>query len=111
MLATICQGIEGMFMQQDAGESTVTIGDSTRLRLGLLVSIFFGVVGGLFAGVWWAATLSSKVDYIIEGYSSSRNQITISSQHIAELQQLVQKLEWKVTAAELRLTAQEQKPK
>jgi hypothetical protein len=93
------------------GTDVVTIGESTRLRLGLLIGILAGVVGGIVSGVWWAATLSSKVDYILEGQNGTKAQVIATTAHVSEMQQLIQKLDWRASAAELRISTLEQKTK
>ena len=41
------------------------LGESTPIRLGLLLTIALLLVGGFGGSIWWAATISTKLDAII----------------------------------------------
>lgn len=81
-------------------ESEITVGEKTPVRLGLLLTILAGVFGGLIAGVWWAATISSKVDTLLESNNSSKAQVILLTTHAGEMQQQIQKLDWRITVLE-----------
>lgn len=83
--------------------SESTLSESTKVRLGLLITILLGVFGGLVGGVWWAATITAKVDTLIEFNASTKAQILLDSQHISDLEKATQKLEWKIGVLESKI--------
>lgn len=62
------------------------IGDNTPVRLGLIIALLALCAGGFGLWIWWAATISSKMDTLIGQQTSM---IATSNGHgtaIAELQ-------------------------
>lgn len=46
---------------ENTGESKVIIGEATPVRIGFVILLFAGLV----SSIWWAATITSKLDTLI----------------------------------------------
>lgn len=86
-----------------------TISENTKLRLGLLVSILALVMGGLVTGVWWAATINSKVNTILEYNNYTKEAVKEHGQSISSLEKADQKHDLRQSVLESRVTALEAK--
>lgn len=81
---------------KDEGE---TIGDSTRVRMGLLIVI----LGFCFGGAWWAATIKAKVDTLVELVAKYQTNADRDSATLVLLVNRLEKMEWRLTAMEKKL--------
>lgn len=63
-----------------------TLSENTPVRLGMIF-VMIGLMGGGFAfWIWWAATVSTKLDNIIMQQSVASNQQTKLAADVADLQ-------------------------
>ena len=61
------------------------IGEGTPIRMGLLLSIALLLVGGFGTSIWWAASISTKLDAIIISQSVQTAAISIAQTDISDL--------------------------
>lgn len=83
------------------------ISESTKVRLGLLIAILGLVLGGIVSGVWWAATITAKVNVILDFNNTTKEVVKEHTQQIGALEKATQKLELKVSVLESRASALE----
>lgn len=76
-------------LNESVSESKVIIGEATPIRIGLVILLF----GVLVSSVWWAATITSKLDTLIT-YQ------TATSASMAELKVQVDNLKLRVALNE-----------
>lgn len=86
-----------------------TLSESTKVRLGLLIAILGLMMTGIFGGVWWAATITAKVNVILEFNHASKEQGKEHGARITALEQSHQRLDMKQSVLESRVTATEVK--
>ena len=85
------------------------LGESTKVRLGLLIAILGLVMTGIVGGVWWAATITAKVNVILEFNNQTKESAKEYAAQIGTLDKLTQRLEMKISVLESRVTAAELK--
>jgi hypothetical protein len=61
------------------------IGAGTPIRMGLLLSIALLLVGGFGSSIWWAATISTKLDAIIISQGVQTSAISVAQTDISDL--------------------------
>lgn len=80
-------------------DESETIGDSTRVRMGLLIII----LGFCCGGAWWAATIKAKVDTLVELVARYQSNAEKDSANMVLLVNRMEKLEWRLNAIERKL--------
>ena len=83
-------------MKEDGNE---TIGDSTRVRMGLLIII----LGFCCGGAWWAATIKARVDTLVDLVARYQANSEKDSANMAQMITRMEKLEWRLSIMEKKL--------
>ncbi len=79
-------------------DNETTVGDSTRVRLGLLITL----VGFCCLGAWWAATMKAKVDTLIEFTAKYQAAKEADALVITRIEARIEKVEWRLNAVEAK---------
>ena len=61
------------------------LGENTPIRIGLLLTIALLLVGGFGTSIWWAATISTKLDAIIISQGVESATIAAAQADVADL--------------------------
>jgi hypothetical protein len=61
------------------------IGEKTPIRIGLLLTIALLLTGGFGTSIWWAATISTKLDAIIISQGVQTTAIATTQTDVADL--------------------------
>ena len=64
---------------------SVILGENTPIRIGLLLTIALLLVGGFGTSIWWAATISTKLDAIIISQGVQTAAIAAAQADVADL--------------------------
>ena len=78
------------------------IGDNTKVRLGLLI----GMVGFLVAGTWWAASVSNKLDSLVD---NQKQNTALTASHVNEITSIKSRLDLMDAMGTTRLQKDEEK--